>query len=90
MSDDNNHEKDKQKHTSEELAIQNIMRTEGGRDFIWGQLQSCGTFESIFDRDPVQSGYNSGMRDAGLRLNRAVKEAAPEYYLKMIKENIDG
>jgi len=90
MSDDNNQEKDKQKHTSEELAIQNIMRTEGGRDFIWGQLQFCGTFESIFDINSAQSSYNSGMRDAGVQLNRVVKEAAPEYYLKMIKENING
>ena len=85
MSDD---EKDKQKHTSEELAIQNIMRTEGGRDFIWDQLQSCGTFESMFDINPNQLSYNAGLRDAGVRLNRLVKEAAPEHYLKMINENI--
>lgn len=74
--------------TSEELAVQNIMKTEDGRDFIWGQLQSCGVFESIFDKDSLQTSYNAGMRDAGLRLERVIKEAAPEYYLKMIKENI--
>ena len=85
MSDD---EKDKQKHTSEELAIQNIMRTEGGRDFIWDQLQSCGTFESMFDINSNQLSYNAGLRDAGIRLNRVIKEAAPEHYLKMIQENI--
>jgi len=78
-----------EKHTSEELAIQNIMRTEGGRDFIWSQLQSCGTFESIFSADPVQSGYNNGNRDAGLRLEREIKEAAPEHYLKMVQENLN-
>jgi hypothetical protein len=89
MSDDDTQEKSKQKHTSEELAVQNIMRTEGGRNFIWGQLQSCGTFESIFDINSAQSSYNSGMRDAGLRLNRVVKEAAPEYYIKMIQENLN-
>ena len=90
MSDDNNQDKAKQKHTSEELAIQNIMQTEGGRDFIWNQLQSCNVFESIFSSDLAQSGYNSGMRDAGVRLERVVKEAAPENYLKMIKENLNN
>ena len=88
MSDDDNQEKGKQKYTSEELAIQNIMQTEGGRDFIWNQLQYCSVFESIFSSDLAQSGYNSGMRDAGIQLNRVVKEAAPENYLKMLKENI--
>jgi len=87
MSDDKS---DKIKPVSENLAIENIMRTEGGRDFIWGQLQSCGVFESIFDVDSKQLSYNAGMRDAGLRLEREVKEATPEYYLKMIKENLDG
>lgn len=88
MSDDDNQKKAKQKYTSEELAIQNIMQTEGGRDFIWNQLQFCNVFESIFSSDLALSGYNSGMRDAGINLNRVVKEAAPENYLKMLKENI--
>ena len=79
---------DKVTPISEDLDAENIMRTEGGRSFIWNQLQSCSVFESIFDMDPVQAGYNSGMRDAGLRLDRVVKEAAPEYYLQMIKENL--
>jgi len=78
------------KHKSGNLAIENIMRTEDGRDFIWGQLQFCSVFESIFDVDSKQLSYNAGMRDAGLQLEREVKEAAPEYYLKMIKENLDG
>lgn len=86
MGDD---KKQDHKHDPDKLAIQNIMRTEGGRDFIWGQLQSCSVFESIFSADPVESGYNNGNRDAGLRLEREIKETAPEYYLKMIQENLN-
>lgn len=78
------------KSDSETLAIQNLMRTEPARDFIWGYLQSCSVFESIFNTDPVKAGYNSGMRDAGLILQRKIKEAAPADYMKMIKENING
>ena len=87
---DDDVKKDKKKPNLQSLAIQNIMRTEGGRDFIWGQLQSCGTFESMFNINPVQSAYNSGMRDAGLRLEREIKEVTPEYYVQMVKENING
>lgn len=89
MSDDDESKQDNREQNSESLAVQNIMRTEGGRDFIWGQLQSDGVFESIFDADPVKAGYNSGMRDSGLRLERVIKEAAPEFYLKMVQENLN-
>jgi len=80
--DDNN------KNNPDVLAIQNIMRTEGGRTFIMCQLQACFVFESIFSKDPIVSSYNNGLRDAGLRLEREIKESAPEDYLKMIKENL--
>ena len=75
---------------AENLAISNIMRNEDGRGFIWSQLQACSVFESMFDNDPIQHAYNAGMREAGLRLDRLIKEAEPSYYVKMIEENIDG
>lgn len=78
MSDD--------KPVSEDLAVENLMRTEDGRRFIWGQLLMCNVFDSTFDADPIQSAYNSGMRDAGLLLRNRVRSASPDYYLKMIKE----
>ena len=88
FDDDNKLDHSKNKRNAESLAIENIMRTEDGRSFIWGQLESCGTFESDFNKDPVQTGYNCGLRDAGLRLQRVVKEAAPDFYLKMMRENM--
>jgi len=85
LDDDLDDQKNNKKQDSEILAIQNIMRIESNRDFIWGHLQSLGVFESIFSTDPVQAGYNSGMRDAGLMLQRKIKEAAPADYVKMVK-----
>lgn len=82
---------DKKKNNDPDvLASVNIMKNEEGRGFIYRHLQSCGVFESIFNIDPLQHSYNSGMRDGGLTLNRKVKESAPENYIKMITENIDG
>lgn len=76
------------KLNNEELAVEGLMSTENGREFIWNQLQSCAVFDSTFDSDPIASAYNSGMRDAGLRLDRLVRETCPELYLKMKKENM--
>jgi hypothetical protein len=92
MSDDvfDDEESQKPKVDRESLVIQNVMKNEDGRSFIWGQLQSCGVFESIFDRDPIKHGYNAGLREGGLQLDRKVREAAPEQYVKMMQENING
>ena len=86
--DDDDKVSHNKKDDNDVLAIQNIMRTEGGRDFIWKHLTSCGTYESTFNMNATQSNYNDGLRDAGLRLEREIKEAAPDDYFKMIKENM--
>lgn len=83
-------EEQKRKHTSDELVIETIMRTEHGRKWMWQQLQSRGVFETIFDRDPIKMAYSAGRRDSGVELDRSVKEASPGYYVKMIEENING
>jgi hypothetical protein len=72
------------------LVIQNIMRDEGGRSFMMEQLQYTMVFTNAFDQDPNKHSYNAGLREAGLRLNQELRDAAPGDYLKMIKENIDG
>ena len=80
---------DKDNVTSEMLTIRNIMKDEAGRNFIWGQLQSAMVYESIFNKEPMVHAYNSGMREHGLILKRAVEEAAPNDYITMVKENLD-
>ena len=83
-------QKPKKRHDPEVMAIHNIMSNIDGRCFIWGQLQSCGVFETIFDIDPLKHSYNAGLREAGLRLKRVVEELEPGYYIKMIEENHHG
>ena len=90
MSDKSNDDVKQNNQYSENLVVQNIMRTEDGREYIYSYLQFCGVYESVFNKDPIQSGYYSGKRDAGLQLVRDIKESAPEYYIKMIEENING
>ena len=88
MMSDGDHRDKKQSH--EDLAVNNIMRNADGRAFMFEHLQSCGVFESIFNENPYRHSYASGMRDAGLRLERKLKEAELSYYLKMVEENTHG
>lgn len=87
LYDDEKPSKDS-KAPSEHLTIQNILRTESGRGFMYGHLQSCLIFENIFDQDPVKHAYNAGVRKAGLLLEQKLKDADPAGYLKMIGENM--
>ena len=79
----------KKRQNTDELVVQNIMRTEEGRRYLWEYLQSCGVFANIFAIDTHQHAYNAGMREVGMRLHDDLRDYAPDLYLTMIKENID-
>ena len=72
----------------EALAVQNIMKNEGMRNYMWKHLQEAGVFENIFATDPIKHAHNAGKRQLGLVLNDDLKTYAPDDYVKMIKENI--
>ena len=70
------------------LTICNIMRTENGRSFMYRCLHQSGVYGIVFDKDSHQHAFNSGAREHGLWLEAELKEAAPDEYLQMLKENI--
>lgn len=70
------------------FAIRTIMKIENGRSFMWRMLQHCQVFENIYHGDPLKHANNAGRRVAGLWLENELKQASPEYYLQMIKENM--
>jgi len=76
--------------SNESIAVGNIMKNEDGRAFMWAYLQSCGVFENMFDKDPIQHSYKAGLRAAGLILENKLKTYDPHYYVVMIKENLNG
>lgn len=76
---------------SEQLhTIRKIMETENGRSFMMRCLQHCGTYDTVFEKDPFKHAYNSGLRDHGVWLERELKESASESFLIMLKESNDG
>ena len=92
MSDDYLEDEPKPKNRprrAELLVIQNTMSNEGGRDFMWRCLQNTGIFSSTFHADPITHSFSAGGREHGLWLERELKEAAPDQYIKMLKEHIN-
>lgn len=71
-------------------TIRTLMNTENGRSFMMRCLQHCGTYGSVFDKNPLKHAYNSGSRDHGVWLEGEIKEAANESFLTMLKEHNDG
>jgi len=70
-------------------TIRTLMNTKDGRSFMMRCLQHCGTYDSVFEKDPFKHAHNSGMRDFGVWLERELKEAADESFLIMLRENND-
>jgi hypothetical protein len=68
-------------------SISVVMKTENGRCFMWRCLQNCYTFETVFNTDAHLHAFNSGKRSHGLWLDEEIREAAPDDYFKMLKEN---
>lgn len=85
MSDN---EQQKKKVNTDELIVQNLMKDENGRAYMWKHLQECSVFENIFDSDPIEHAYRAGKRQAGLQLVQDLKDYTPVNYTQMIKENI--
>lgn len=69
------------------IVMGNLMKTEGGRAFMWRCLQNCCTFETIYNSDASKHDYNSGKRDHGLWLDQELRTAAKDNYYLMLKEN---
>lgn len=84
MSDDA-----KNRREFEILSVQDVMKTEGGRDFMWRILDSAGFFDDVFSADPYVNARNAGVRSQGVWLYNELLDASPVNVMKMIKEHTD-
>jgi len=69
------------------LDLENLLRHESGRRFIWEYLSFCGVHSSTFDADPITHAYNAGVREAGLHFETVLKTNAYGFYMTMMREN---
>jgi hypothetical protein len=79
--------------TTREIEIQDlssIMSLESGRNVIAKILNYTNIDDDIFDQDPVTHARNAGRREIGIWLRNEIIAAAPDQYLRMMKEKING
>ena len=79
--------KDKKKERQRRQDLANILRTEGGRRFIWWLLGECGMYKSSFDKHSNTMSFNEGERNIGILLNDETFLASPQMSLQMM---LDG
>lgn len=72
------------------MAVQRIMGDKTVRGIMSGLLDSCALDKGIFNADPHQLAYLEGRRSVGIELASMLRDAAPDLYLKMIEESING
>lgn len=64
-----------------------IMAHAQGRRVVWRLLERAGLYRSSFNHSGSLMSFNEGRRDMGLFVLAEISEAAPEGYLKLLREN---
>ena len=75
--------------TVEQMTITGIMGGESGRKLMYDWMMVAGTFSNTFRADTHEHARQAGKREIGLHIDRELREACPDQYFKMMKENTD-
>lgn len=67
-------------------VIASIMSTTFGRQWIWDLLSQSHIFAATFTPDPLQTAFNEGERNVGLRLLSDIMTHCPGQYLQAQRE----
>jgi len=70
-----------------EIAMQNVLSNENGRELIWELMSDCGTFGMSYVKDSDETAFNEGMRSIGTQLLYLVNKSDPNAYAKMVVES---
>lgn len=64
-----------------------VMSDKRGRRFVYGLLAEAGLYRTSFTGDALQSAFNEGGREKGLRLLSRLLAYCPDEYSMMQKES---
>lgn len=66
-------------------ALNSLLKSSGGRKWVWDMLVKCHVFRSSFTGNS-QTFFNEGERNVGLSILNDVMEASPDVFAQMQKE----
>lgn len=75
---------------NEEADFVWLMSSKQGRRIVWRLLSQAGVFRSSFTQNAMQTSFNEGFRNYGLRLMEQINTLCPELYSPMSKEALNG
>lgn len=67
--------------------IGTVLSNASGRRLIWRILEKCGTFSSVFHKDPATMSYLSGQQDLGHFIMSEIVASDENLLFKLMKEN---
>jgi hypothetical protein len=79
----------REREREEGSAVQALLSSREGRDWMYALLEQCHTFHSSFSTDPLQMAFNEGERNIGIKLMAVIMRACPHRYNEMIQEAND-
>lgn len=63
-----------------------LMKSKPGRRVMWRLLTNAGVYRLSFNGDALQSAFNEGQRNVGLRLLALIQRHVSEGYALMVQE----
>lgn len=70
-------------------AVQALLSSREGRDWMHSLLEQCHVFTTSFSSDPLQMAFSEGERNIGLQLIAVIMRACPHRYNEMMQEASD-
>lgn len=80
----------KRREKADRDVLTSLMSSPDGRAWIWSYLSDCHCFALSFDRDPYQTAFNEGERNAGQKLLAQINRTCPDLLIQAQKERADG
>lgn len=68
------------------VSVASIMSHPAGRDFFWWLLDQTGCRAETFTGNALTGSFNQGAASVGRRVEGLLAEAAPDFFLTMLKE----
>jgi hypothetical protein len=80
----------KARQAQDDSVVQVLMGSVAGRAWAHDVLEDCGVFRTTFTGEALQSAFNEGKRNVGLRLLSSIMQACPQAYVQMMGEQNGG
>lgn len=67
-----------------------VMQQPQGRMWLWDLLDQCGLFRISHTGHALNTAFNEGQRNVGLKIQVDMVNASSELFIKMLTENQNG